>query len=190
MAGYCSMQNRFRLQRAAQICHSGGVIAYPAESVFGLGCDPLNADAVFRILALKKRPVEKGLILLADNLQKLLPFIAVDAQQQKQLLAEPSRPTTWLVPASALTPYWVRGEHANVAIRITQHGKLAAFCSLLPYPIISTSANPAKKSPARTALRVRQYFDDQLDFIVPAQRSLHGDPSVIRDLETGAILRA
>jgi L-threonylcarbamoyladenylate synthase len=184
------MSSRFGLQRAAQICRTGGVIAYPTESVYGLGCDPLNEASVYRLLELKQRRVEKGLILISDDLNKLMPFIDVNPQQQTQLLQQQDRPTTWLVPASALTPIWIRGVHEKVAVRITRHRVAAELCAGLPWPIVSTSANPAKKPAARNALRVRQYFDDRLDAIISAPVNVKGKPSVIRDLETGEILRA
>ena len=183
------MSSRFGLQHAAQICRSGGIIAYPAESVYGLGCDPLNEAGVYRILELKQRRVEKGLILLTDDLQKLLPFIDVSPMQQKQLLQLQEKPTTWLVPVSDLTPAWIRGAHAKVAVRITHHASVAELCALLPYPIVSTSANPANKQPARNAMRVRQYFPGQIDAIVSAGVDLRGKPSVIRDLDSGEIIR-
>lgn len=184
------MSSRFGLQYAAQICRTGGIIAYPTESVYGLGCDPLNEASVYRILELKQRRVEKGLILLTDNLQKLLPFIVISSQQQKRLVQAQQKPTTWLVPASDLTPVWIRGAHAKVAVRITQHVAAANLCALLPYPIVSTSANPANKQPARNAMRVRQYFPDQIDAIVSAAVDVRGKPSVIRDLDTGEVIRS
>ncbi|MDQ1363670.1 MAG: L-threonylcarbamoyladenylate synthase [Pseudomonadota bacterium] len=184
------MSSRFGLQYAAQICRTGGIIAYPTESVYGLGCDPLNETSVYRLLGLKQRRVEKGLILLTDDLQKLLPFIDVSSQQQKQLLQQQEKPTTWLVAASELTPVWIRGAHAKVAVRITHHVVAAALCALLPYPVVSTSANPASKPPARNVLRIRQYFPGQIDAIVSSATDLRGKPSVIRDLATGEIIRA
>jgi len=183
------MSSRFGLQYAAQVCLSGGVIAYPTESVYGLGCDPLNEASVYRILELKQRRVEKGVILLTDNLQKLLPFIDIHPQQQKQLVQLQEKPTTWLVTASELTPKWIRGAHTKVAVRITRHPVAAKLCALLPYPVVSTSANPANKQPARNAMRVRQYFPGQIDAIVSAGADLRGKPSVIRDLDSGEIIR-
>jgi L-threonylcarbamoyladenylate synthase len=184
------MSSRFGLQHAAQICRTGGIIAYPTESVYGLGCDPLNEASVYRILELKQRRVEKGLILLTDKLDKLLPFIDISVQQQKQLLQHQDKPTTWLVQASDLTPAWIRGAHPAVAVRITRHRVAAELCACLSWPIVSTSANPAKKQPARSAMRVRQYFDERLDAIISAPVDMHGKPSVIRDIATGQILRA
>lgn len=184
------MCSRFVLQRAARICRTGGIIAYPTESVYGLGCDPLNEVSVNRLLAIKQRPVEKGLILLTDVVEKILPFIVISPEQHKQLLLQQEKPTTWLVPASELTPAWIRGAHAKVAVRITRHPVAAKLCALLPYPIVSTSANPANKQPARNVLQVRHYFLNQTDAILSAAVNLRGKPSVILDLDTGQLIRA
>lgn len=183
------MSSGFGLRYAAQVCRSGGIIAYPTESVYGLGCDPLNESGVHHILELKQRRVEKGLILLADSLHKLLPYMDISPRQQQQLLVQQEKPTTWLVAASELVPAWIRGAHAKVAVRITHHRVAAELCSLLPYPIVSTSANPAGKPPARTALRVRQYFPGQIDAIISASVDLRSKPSVIQDLDSGAVIR-
>ncbi len=183
------MSSRFGLRQAVQICCAGGVIAYPTESVYGLGCDPLDEDAVYRILELKQRPVEKGLILLADSLQKILPYIDISAQQHTQLIQQTDKPTTWLVPASRATPLWIRGAHSKVAVRITSHPVAKELCAQLPWPLVSTSANPAGKPPARNAMRVQQYFKHQIDRVIAAAVNKQGRPSVIRDLETNQIIR-
>lgn len=184
------MTSRFGLHYAAQICRAGGIIAYPTESVYGLGCDPLDEDAVYRILELKQRPVEKGLILLADSLQKILPYIDISTQQQTQLIQQTDKPTTWLVPASSATPFWIRGAHSKVAVRITSHTVAKKLCAQLPWPLVSTSANPAGKPPARNAMRVQQYFKNQIDMLISAPVNKQGSPSVIRDLETNQVMRA
>ena len=184
------MSSRFDLRHAAQICRQGGVIAYPTESVFGLGCDPLNQDSVHRILDIKQRDVAKGLILLSDNLHKLMPFITINSQQQILLQQQSDKPTTWLVAASALTPAWICGAHSKVAIRVTRHKVAAALCSEVPWPIVSTSANPAQKKPARSAMRVHQYFGQSVDCIISGTVNTQANPSIICDLETGAIIRA
>jgi L-threonylcarbamoyladenylate synthase len=181
--------SRFLLQQAAQICRMGGIIAYPTEAVYGLGCDPLNESAVNRILQLKQRPVEKGLILISDSLEKLLPYIAVSDEQINTLLQPQPQATTWLVPISELTPFWICGEYDTVAIRLTQHRLAKELCSHLPFPLVSTSANPASKPPARNALQVRNYFADEIDVILCGTVNLEARPSVIKDIATGKILR-
>lgn len=106
------MISSFRAQCAARVVREGGVIAYPTEAVWGLGCDPWNEDAVYRLLALKARPVEKGLIVVAANIHQLdflledLPDVWLD-----RLAGTWPGPNTWLVPHQERLPEWVTGVH-------------------------------------------------------------------------------
>ena len=183
------MTPEFQLRRAAHYCNSGGVIAYPTESIFGLGCDPLDELAVIKLLQLKQRPVKKGLILIASNLEQLQPFLSSD-QALDKLLKPQRTPTSWLVKPSALTPNWITGEHPKLAIRITQHPVSRALCNILGYPLVSTSANPASLPPARNRLKLHQYFNGEIDYCVAGALGGQNKPSQIKDLETGQILRA
>lgn len=176
--------------QAAEVISVGGVIAYPTEAVWGLGCDPQNQAAVEKTLALKQRSVEKGLILVAASLRQLSSYFH-PSLNEKQLakIQQCSRPTTWLVPFNSdYTPAWIVGEHEFLAIRVSSHPTTQALCQLTHYPIVSTSANPQGREAARTALEVRQYFGDDL----PICEGQCGDaerPSTIRSLLTGEILR-
>ncbi|MBI7981510.1 L-threonylcarbamoyladenylate synthase [Pseudomonas aeruginosa] len=160
------MISSFRAQCAARVVREGGVIAYPTEAVWGLGCDPWNEDAVYRLLALKARPVEKGLIVVAANIHQLdflledLPDVWLD-----RLAGTWPGPNTWLVPHQERLPEWVTGVHDSVAVRVTDHPLVQELCHLTG-PLISTSANPAGRPAARTRLRVEQYFHDELDAIL------------------------
>ena len=183
------MTPEFQLRRAAYYCNSGGVIAYPTESVIGLGCDPLDELAVRKILLLKQRPVTKGLILIADSLEHLQPFLSQE-QDLDEIHRPQAIPTSWLVKPSALTPDWITGEHAKLAVRITRHPIAQALCNRIGYPLVSTSANPASLPPARNRVKLHQYFDDQLDYCVAGSVGQAIKPSQIIDLETGQILRA
>lgn len=155
------MISSFRAQCAARVVREGGVIAYPTEAVWGLGCDPWNEDAVYRLLALKARPVEKGLIVVAANIHQLdflledLPDVWLD-----RLAGTWPGPNTWLVPHQERLPEWVTGVHESVAVRVTDHPLVQELCHLTG-PLISTSANPAGRPAARTRLRVEQYFHDE-----------------------------
>lgn len=139
----------------------GQVFAYPTEAVFGLGCDPLNEKAVRSILALKERPEEKGLIIVASKVEQILPYVDLrllpDETQQKIMATWPG-PVTWLLPKSAHTPNWVSGASSMVAIRVSSHPIVQTICDALDKPMISTSANPAGKEPAKTINEVQQYF--------------------------------
>ena len=182
------MTSAFILKQAASICHQGGVIAYPTESVFGLGCDPLNRQAVYHILALKQRPVEKGLILIASHIEQLLPFIKINPQQIDKILQQPT-PTSWLVTKTSLVPDWLSGKFDKLAIRVTRHPVARALCETTGHAIVSTSANPGGKPPAKTRLKVQQYFSDRIDFIVPGDVGVLRKPTEIRDLESNQVIR-
>ena len=182
------MTSAFILKQAASVCHQGGVFAYPTESVYGLGCDPLSREAVQYLLQLKNRPVEKGLILIAGELQPLTPFINI-SQQQIDSILQAKQPTTWLVNKSALTPTWISGKHDKLAIRLTQHPLARDLCNSIGHAIVSTSANPAGKPPAKTQLMVQHYFGNAIDFIVPGDVGSLKKPTEIRDMNSGEVIR-
>ena len=182
--------NHFKLQQAADIMHMGGVVAYPTEAVWGLGCDPFDASAVQKILDLKQRPVEKGLILIAADIAMCYDLLShLSDAQRAQISAQYERPTTWLVPDAGRVPQWVKGEHSSFALRITRHPWAAALSKAFGGPIVSTSANPAGKTEARDRLRLANYFPDGLDYVAPGGVGRAAQPSQIRDLVSGAILR-
>ncbi|MBP8284057.1 MAG: Sua5/YciO/YrdC/YwlC family protein, partial [Chromatiaceae bacterium] len=117
-----------RLRLAAHWIKAGGVVAYPTEAVYGLGCDPWNGEATRRILTLKQRPESKGLILIAAAIQQLTPFVELlEAERMEAILASWPGPHTWLLPARPEVPSWLRGEHATLAVRVTAHPLAAAL---------------------------------------------------------------
>ena len=180
----------WQLRRAAQFLRDGAVIAYPTEAVYGLGCDPLNAQAVMRLLALKQRPVEAGLILIAADFAQVEAFLEpVSAALKRRLFATWPGPVTWLLPARPEVPAWLRGRHSTLAVRVTAHAGSAALCREFGGAIVSTSANPRGREPARTPLQVRRYFGDSLDYLLPGPLGGRQRPSEIRDARTGRILR-
>lgn len=180
----------WRLRLAARAVRRGGVIAYPTEAVYGLGCDPLDPVAVLDLLSLKSRPVHKGLILIAADFAQLRPFVEeVAAVRMAEVLASWPGPHTWLLPARARTPEWLTGEHPTLAVRVTAHPVARALCRLAG-PLVSTSANPAGRQPARDPLTVRRYFAGALDQVVTGPVDRTRAPSAIRDAASGRLLRA
>ncbi|MDD4965360.1 Sua5/YciO/YrdC/YwlC family protein [Halothiobacillus sp.] len=179
----------FRLRLTGQIVSQGGVIAYPTEAVFGLGCDPLDEIAVERILTLKQRDWRKGLILLAANLEQIHPWISLSSEELARISAHWPGPSTWVVPASQNTPDWITGGRDEVAVRVTAHPVAAALAQAANTAIVSTSANPAQRPPARSALAVRRYFDDRLEGILTGPVDTQAQPTPIRHWRTGDWLR-
>ena len=195
-----SAPGRWQLEKALSALKHGEVIAYPTEGVWGLGCDPFNADAVDRLLALKNRPMDKGLILVAANLAQISPLLSFLSNAQLAQLKESvsddsahvsgeSRPTTWLIPSNGLIPYWITGTHDTVAVRISKHPMVAALCQSFGGMIVSTSANPSSQAPALTQLNVRHYFGKQIPVYLSGKVNRSGVTSEIRNLVTGDVLR-
>jgi L-threonylcarbamoyladenylate synthase len=179
----------WRISQMAGVIRSGGVIAYPTEAVWGLGCDPWNADAVYRLLAIKERSPLKGVILVADSIRQF-DFLLdgfPDAWIDKMSSTWPG-PNTWLVPHQNLLPEWITGEHETVALRVSDHPLVRDLC-LSCGPIVSTSANRSGRPPARSRLRIEQYFHGQLDGVLDGPLGGRKSPSIIRDLRTGDIHR-
>lgn len=169
---------------------SGGVIAYPTESCFGLGCDPQSRLGVQRVLRIKGRPQRKGLIIIASARMQLKPYMAaITAEQSRQLDASWPGPHTWLVPAAAVCPKTLTGRHATIAVRVTAHRGAAKLCRDTNLALVSTSANRSGGKPAKTARECRRLFGSGarvIDGLIGKRRK----PSTIQDLATGRILRA
>ncbi len=182
------MSSPLQIRQAASAIRNEGVICYPTESVFGLGCDPLSYEAVDIILQLKQRPVDKGLILIASRIEQLAPYVLLSSAQRTQLLEQTS-PITWLVSKSAVTPPWISGQHSKVAIRLSKHPVVQALCDQLNSAIVSTSANPSTQTAAKTLLRVKQYFPDELDYYLNGELGDVGNATPIIDMQSGAIIR-
>ncbi len=183
--------NVMNFQQIIDVLFNDEVIAYPTEAVFGLGCNPYSETAIQKLLALKKRPKEKGLILIAPSLDYLMDFIDIDALLPEQLtcLAKPSSPAiTWLVPAKAMVSPWILGKFTRIAIRLCSHPDVIKLCKATGLPLISTSANLSGQSPARTVEEVRQQFGKNFP-VLNGQVGDAANPSQIQDLVTKQILR-
>ncbi len=168
-----------------------GVFAYPTEAVFGLGCNPWNAAAVERILAIKRRPMRKGLILIAADFAQLRPFVEpLPAAGMAAILATWPGPNTWLLPVRPQTPLWLCGDRPTLAVRVTAHPLAAALCRQAGMALVSTSANRAGLPPAKTTLEARLRLGRDLDLVVPGRVGQNPRPSTIRDARTGQVIRA
>lgn len=167
------------------------VIAYPTEAVFGLGCDPDSEAAVNKLLELKLRPWEKGLILIADNYEQLKSYVddsQLNEQQRQAMFATWPGPVTWVIPAKKTTPKWLTGQFDTLAVRVTNHELVKALCREYGKPIVSTSANLSGLEPCRTTEEVIVQFKDTipvLDGVVGGRLN----PSEIRDAMTGQLYR-
>ena len=169
----------------------GGIITYPTEAVWGLGCNPYDTNALARLLEIKRRSPSKGLILIASHFQQLQMFI--DSNLSVQLLdklnASWPGPITWIVPTPGTTSPLLRGIHHSIAVRVTAHPLASALCETLGHALVSTSANINRHPPARSLLKVRLAFGNQLDFYLSGSLGSENRPTEIRDLLSDQVLR-
>ncbi|SFU68815.1 L-threonylcarbamoyladenylate synthase [Halomonas korlensis] len=180
-----------RLDAAVTALREGGVIAYPTEAVWGLGCDPDSDVALTRLLRLKRRDPSKGMILVAASIDQFAPWLeGLPLEQHAPLVASWPGPTTWLVPDNGRSRPLVRGAHDRVALRVSDHPLVVALCQAFGGPLVSTSANLADEPPAMTAEAVREVFGDELDHVLEGRLGGLERPSTIRDLATGRVLRS
>ncbi|MCO4798307.1 MAG: Sua5/YciO/YrdC/YwlC family protein [Colwelliaceae bacterium] len=171
----------------------GGIIAYPTEAVFGLGCDPDNIEAIEKLLTIKNRPAEKGLILLAANYSQLLPYIDDQKIPQDKRFTVLSRwpdGITQVVPKNNNCHSLLTGKYNSIAVRITSQPDVVALCNQVNKPIVSTSANLSGEEPAKNWRSLSSEFTDQIDFIIKGQTLGYTQPSTIIDALTGEQFRA
>jgi len=172
------MASDFSIRHAAHIIKNGGVIAYPTDTIYGLGCDPYNADAVERINIIKQRPHNKQFILLAGDIEQVRAMLLLTREQEKIITAS-AEPTSWVISASEQAPSWLTDKNHMLTIRISQYHEVKRLCQALGHAIISTSANISGKKPAMNGLQLHRYFHHKVDKILLADKPQLTKPSKI-----------
>jgi L-threonylcarbamoyladenylate synthase len=181
--------NKWHLWKAAYAVKNNGVIAYPTEAVFGLGCSPWDNEALIKLAQLKQRKLDKGFIIIAANLVQLESLVDFDEVHSiQEILASWPGPVTWVLPARAHVPSTLRGRNGGLAVRVSAHPLVQGLCKACG-PLVSTSANISNTRPARSPLQVRNYFQDKLNYILPGKLGSEHRPSEIRHGSSGEILR-
>ena len=181
-----------QVAEAAQSLHRGGVVAYPTEAVWGLGCDPFAEAAVLRLLAIKQRPVDKGVILVAGALEQfegLLDWSLLPTDRCEAVYATWPGPHTWIVPASPAAPRWITGAHAGIAVRVSAHQPVVELCRAYGGALVSTSANRAGQPAAHGFDQLDPAIVDGVDAVLAGDTGGLQRPTDIRDARTGIALR-
>ncbi|WP_201528426.1 L-threonylcarbamoyladenylate synthase [Psychrobacter frigidicola] len=169
------------ITQAARWLNSGQLLAYPTESVWGIGCDPFNETAVQQLLSIKQRPIDKGMIVVTDSPDRIAPLLDKLSAEQRQIVLDswqlsPNSNTrqarTWLLPLCTSLPEqlemsipaWITGAHNSVAVRVIAHPLIQQLCAkvvstLNPYGfVVSTSCNPSGQPPALSLFQAQAYF--------------------------------
>jgi L-threonylcarbamoyladenylate synthase len=181
-----------QIDAAADALRVGGVVAYPTEAVYGLGCDPFDRDAFNAVFALKERPPTQGVLLIASDFEQVAAYIADGVAPEAIARARASwpGPNTWVFPRSDEVPAWVAGAHSGIALRVTAHPIASQLCRRFGGALVSTSANRHGELPAKTFADVRSAFGAQLAYILDGAVGGLDKPTPIRDAITGDIFRA
>lgn len=177
------------IHKTIQVLSEGGIIIYPTEGVYGLGCDPFNETAVLRLLKIKKRNVDKGLILIASDWGQVQDLVKIDLARCDAVKLSKDDPTTWVFPATKKVPVWITGKFNTVAIRVTSHLVAKEICKKFNGPIVSTSANLAKQPPMRSLRQIDKQLKETVDFVVRGRVGNLKKPTQICDIKTGKIIR-
>lgn len=179
----------WQLRQACIALQEEGVIAYPTEAVFGVGCDPSSETAIIKLLAMKRRPLEKGLILIAADFNQLQDFIQpLSADILAKVTQSWPGPNTWLLPVRESVSPLLTGGRDTLAVRVTAHPLAAELSRQFGGPLVSSSANITGLKPAKNVHQVRWQLPE-LDYVLPGALGGANKPSTIRDAVTGEVLR-
>lgn len=182
------MASDFSIRHAADIIKHGGVIAYPTDTIYGLGCDPYNYDAVEKVNRIKQRPLNKRFIILADDIEQIKPLVVISEEQEK-IIMHNDEPTSWVIAANPQAPSWLIDDKNTLTIRISKHHDVKRLCQALGHAIISTSANISGKRPAKNALELHKHFHQSVDKILLSSKNMASKASKIIRLCDNYVIR-
>ena len=172
-----SRYEREDLQQAVQVMRNGGIILYPTDTVWGIGCDATNADAVARIYRLKQRTDSKAMLCLLDGAGKLqgyvsqIPSVAWDLLEASDGLDTAMRPLTIIYPGAKNVAPNLLAEDGSLGIRITAEPFSKALCAALHHPVVSTSANLSGQAAARSFREITKEILDGVDYVCKFRRN-------------------
>lgn len=163
------MKNGFQiddLQEAVRVLRAGGIILYPTDTVWGIGCDATNSKAVQKIFALKRRTDSKSMLVLLDDATKLVSYVYVpDAARQLLYVTDEGRPMTIIYPNAEGVAKELIADDGSLGIRITKEPFSKALCAQLGKPIVSTSANISGEAAAPTFAQISETIKAGVDYI-------------------------
>ena len=181
----------FQLRQLSAHLKQDAVIAYPTETVWGLGCLPNKQRALSHLAQVKQRSLNKGFILVSPNIELCLPYIdkAYHQLARQKITLNAHQATTWLAPKSGLVSPLLSGQFNTVAIRISPHPFIRELCQLTQQPLVSTSANISKRNTLNSPLLITKQFRHLIHKVIKGYPSGTGLSSHIYDLISDQRLR-
>jgi len=190
--GMQSTINELSIFSGVNAIREGKVIVYPTESVYGFGCDPMQPQAIEKIIALKKRPSHKGFILIISHISQLDLYLDKDKVTERNWgVVEKSwpGPVTWILPAKKDVNDFLLGPNQTIAIRMTAHPISKALCDEMNGAIVSTSVNRSEQAPIKQPEIIQSQFSGNISGIVAGDLGTQSKPSWVIDFATQSVLR-
>ena len=175
--------------RLVRFIRRGGIIAYPTESCFGIGCDPKNKKAINKIIKLKKRSLNKNFILIGSSLKHFDYFTnSFNDVTKENLFSKWPGPHTWIIKANNRCPNWLKS-NSKIALRIPSFSNCQALINSIDMAITSSSLNLSGKIPLKNYRDVCRFLPDQVK-LIKGRIGKNRNPSVIQDFKTKNIIRS
>lgn len=178
------------VKQAIDVLREGGVILYPTDTVWGIGCDATNADAVRRVYEIKQRDERKAMICLVDSDARLQRYVRGVPEVAWDIIEYAERPTTLVLDKPVGLAENLIADDQTIAVRVTRDLFSRELCYRFQKPIVSTSANiSGKPTPARF-VEIQQEIIDAVDYVCTSRREekkKHTPSSIIRLTESGEV---
>ena len=158
------MQNE--VQKTVQILKNGGVILYPTDTVWGIGCDATQKIAVEKVYQIKQRVESKSLILLVDTIERLRNYVEFVPEFVLELLENTTKPTTIIYPKAKNLPLNLVASDGSIAIRVVNHEFCKQIIKLLNAPLVSTSANISGEPTPTIFSEISYHLKMEVDYVV------------------------
>jgi len=156
--------------KSAEVIRKGGVILYPTDTIWGLGCDARNKKAVDKIFLIKRRTAFKSLIILADSVERIAHYVNTDPELIRDLTEGFDKPTTIIYPGGRNVAKNVIASDGTVAVRLARHRFCEALIKELDHPIISTSANISGDPPPSLFSQISEEIKENVGYVVDWER--------------------
>ena len=167
------MKQEDDIKKAIEVMRQGGVILYPTDTVWGIGCDATNAEAVAKVYALKRRDDSKALICLVDSDNRLQRYVRNVPDVAWQLIEAVEKPTTLILDGAVnLAPNLI-AEDGSIGIRVTKEAFSRELCYRFQKAIVSTSANVSGEPAAQNYCDISQEILDGVDYVCQSRRQEH-----------------
>ncbi len=165
------------LLQAVETLRKGGIILYPTDTVWGIGCDATNEEAVRRIYSVKQREDSKAMLCLLDAPGKLQGYVEDIPSIAWDLINYATRPLTLIYPKGRNIAHNLLAEDGSIGIRITNEKFSKRLCEMLLAPLVSTSANISGESAARNFSQISPLIIQSVDYVVHYRRNDKSEPS-------------